>query len=66
MTVAPEFLEFQGFRPFLSEYKDHAASWRQLGRFLDDVYNTKRIHPSLGYLTPSAHDQQFINMKVYQ
>jgi putative transposase len=36
----------------LSEYEDFADALRQLGRFLDDVYNTKRIHSSLGYLTP--------------
>jgi hypothetical protein len=36
----------------LSEYEDLADARRQLGRFLDDVYNTKRIHSSLRYLTP--------------
>ena len=28
----------------LSEYEDLADARRQLGRFLDDVYNTKKIH----------------------
>jgi transposase InsO family protein len=32
----------------LSEYEDFADAWRQLGRFLDDVYNRKRIHSALG------------------
>lgn len=36
----------------LSEYRDFADAQRQIGRFIEDVYNTKRIHSSLGYLTP--------------
>jgi putative transposase len=36
----------------LSEYTDFADVYRQMGRFLEDVYNTKRIHSALGYLTP--------------
>src|SRR5205814_7537857 len=36
----------------LTEYEDFADARGQLGKFLDDVYNTKRIHSSLGYLTP--------------
>ena len=45
----------------LSEYQDLADARRQLGRFLDDVYNTKRIHSSLGYLTPSEFEQQWMD-----
>ena len=36
----------------LSEYQDFADAFRQMGRFIQDVYNSKRIHSSLGYLTP--------------
>ena len=36
----------------LSEYHDFADVQQQIGRFIQDVYNTKRIHSSLGYLTP--------------
>ena len=47
----------------LSEYEDLADARRQLGRFLDDVYNTKRIHSALGYLTPAEFEQQWLDMK---
>ena len=43
----------------LTEYRDYADARRQLGRFLDDVYNRKRIHSSLGYLTPAEFEQQW-------
>jgi putative transposase len=41
----------------LTEYQDFADARRQLGRFLDAVYNRKRIHSSLGYLTPEEFEQ---------
>ena len=44
----------------LSEYRDFADAHGQLGRFLDDVYNRKRIHSSLGYLTPAEFEQQWL------
>ena len=44
----------------LSECEDLADAWRQLGRFLDDLYNTKHIHSSLGYLTRSDLAQQWV------
>jgi transposase InsO family protein len=36
----------------LSDYQDFTDASQQIGSFLEDVYNTKRIHSSLGYLTP--------------
>jgi transposase InsO family protein len=44
----------------LSEYRDFADAHGQLGRFLDDVYNRKRIHSVLGYLTPAEFEQQWL------
>jgi transposase InsO family protein len=41
----------------LSECLAYADAWRQLGRFLDAVYNHKRIHSALGYLTPAEFEQ---------
>lgn len=37
----------------LTEYRGQADARRQLGRFLDAVYDRKRIHPALGHLTPA-------------
>ncbi len=43
----------------LSDYRDFADAERQIGRFLEDVYMTKRIHSSLGYLTPVEFETDF-------
>lgn len=43
----------------LSEYEDFSAALRGLGGFLDEVYNRKRIHSSLGYLTPAEFESQW-------
>ena len=42
----------------LSGYEDFGDALRGLGRFLDDVSNRKRIHSSLGYLTPAEFEGQ--------
>jgi putative transposase len=38
---------------YLSDYQNFTDAYQQLGRFLNDVYNHKRIHSALGYLTPA-------------
>lgn len=43
----------------LSEYEDYADAYCQIGRFLDEVYMHKRIHSSLGYLTPVEFESQW-------
>jgi putative transposase len=44
----------------LNEYADFHAAYQQLGRFLDDVYQLKRIHSALGYLTPEEFETQWL------
>jgi putative transposase len=41
---------------YLSEYRDLADARSQIGHFIEDVYMTKRIHSSLGYLTPAEFE----------
>lgn len=43
----------------LSEYRDFADARLQIGRFLDGVYNVKRIHSALGYLTPMEFEARW-------
>lgn len=44
----------------LSEYQDYWDAYRQIGQFLEDVYMQKRIHSSLGYLTPVEFESQWL------
>lgn len=44
----------------LSEYQDYWDAHRQIGQFLEDVYMQKRIHSSLGYLTPVEFENQWL------
>jgi transposase InsO family protein len=44
----------------LSEYRDYHDAYDHFGRFLDEVYMHKRIHSSLGYLTPAEFETQWL------
>jgi len=37
---------------YLNDYADFAEAKARIGRFIEEVYMTKRVHSSLGYLTP--------------
>ena len=43
----------------LTEFADFADARAQLGQFLDQVYQQKRIHSALGYLTPAEFASQW-------
>jgi putative transposase len=41
---------------YLKEYQTLADAEAHLGQFIEDVYNTKRLHSSLGYLPPAEFE----------
>ena len=43
----------------LSEYRNYLDAHQRIGRFLDDVYQHKRIHSALGYLTPAEYEENY-------
>ena len=41
---------------YLNDYADFADAYQRIGHFIEDVYQTKRIHSALGYLTPTEFE----------
>jgi putative transposase len=47
----------------LSEYQNFTEAYEQIEQFLEDVYMKKRIHSSLGYLTPDEYERKWNKQK---
>ncbi len=50
----------------LSDYQNFRDAYLQIGRFMDDVNMTKRIHSFLGYLTPTEFETAFNLLNSHQ
>lgn len=44
---------------YLHEYENFEDAYEHIDRFLEDVYMRKRVHSSLGYLTPSEFEGKY-------
>src|SRR5947209_703710 len=45
---------------YRTEYLDFADARRRLGKFIESVYNRKRLHSALGYLPPAEFEQKLL------
>jgi transposase InsO family protein len=48
---------------YLNEYVTFSDALRNIGRFIDDVYNKKRLHSSLGYKSPDDFERE-VNLNI--
>jgi putative transposase len=43
---------------YLNEYETFEDAWDNIQAFIEDVYNSKRMHSALGYLSPIEFEQK--------
>ena len=46
------------------EYENIGEAYDRIGRFLEEVYNQKRLHSALGYVPPAEFEQSLLKPKV--
>jgi putative transposase len=49
---------------YVQQYRDQEEARASIQRFIEEVYNGKRLHSSLGYLSPAKFEQQRRNPGV--
>ena len=47
---------------YLKEYKTFEDAYRNIQRFIEDLYNAKRLHSSIGYKTPNEKEEEALNI----
>src|SRR5438045_8988441 len=44
---------------YLKQYQAFEEAQANIGQFIEDVYNTKRLHSSLGYMPPTEFEMAY-------
>ena len=45
---------------YLYEYDNRREAYQRISRFIDDVYNQKCLHSSLGYMSPDEFEEKMV------
>jgi putative transposase len=49
---------------YLYEYENIDEAYSRIGEFIEEVYNQKRLHSSLGYVPPAEFEQSLFRLKI--
>ncbi|MBD3182864.1 transposase, partial [Candidatus Poribacteria bacterium] len=49
---------------YLYEYDNRHETCERISHFIGDVYNQKRLHSSLGYMSPQEFEEQMVKSKI--
>jgi transposase InsO family protein len=49
---------------YLNEYETEQDARENIARFIETIYNIKRLHSSLGYCSPAEFEDQFHSHKA--